>query len=69
MCSQISPIEENMYNLREKSSNMDPDYNSLHVTNNEIQTIPWASTFERLFSHKIHNFCVVKDLSAHDMVM
>ena len=37
-------------------SNMDPDYNSLHVTNNEIQTIPWASILERLFSHKIHNF-------------
>ena len=26
MCSQISPIEENMYNLRERSSNMAPDY-------------------------------------------
>ncbi|RVW83973.1 DNA excision repair protein CSB [Vitis vinifera] len=47
MCSQISPIEENMYNLREKSSSMDPDYNSPHVTDNEIQTIPWASILER----------------------
>ena len=26
MCSQISPIKENMYNLRERSSNMAPDY-------------------------------------------
>lgn len=45
-------------------------YNSLHVTDNEIQTIPWASILEKVVqSQSSQQLCVVKDLSAHDVVM
>ena len=43
---------------------------SLHVTDNEIQTIPWASILEKVVqSQSSQQLCVVKDLSAHDVVM
>ncbi|PPD99845.1 hypothetical protein GOBAR_DD03169 [Gossypium barbadense] len=45
-------------------------YNSLHVTDNEIQTMPWAEILERVVRLQIsQQLCVVKDLSAHDVVM
>ncbi|KAK7284106.1 hypothetical protein RJT34_18845 [Clitoria ternatea] len=44
-------------------------YNSLHVTDNEIQTIPWATIIEKVVQvQSSRQLCVVKDLSAHDIV-
>ncbi|CAA0832170.1 autophagy 9 (APG9 [Striga hermonthica] len=45
-------------------------YSSLHVTDNEIQTMPWSSILEKVV-HVQHSqkLCVVKDLSIHDVVM
>ncbi|KAF7804650.1 autophagy-related protein 9-like [Senna tora] len=45
-------------------------YNSLHVTDNEIQTMPWATILEKVFLvQSSRQLCVVKELSAHDMMM
>ncbi|XP_014496029.1 autophagy-related protein 9 isoform X1 [Vigna radiata var. radiata] len=45
-------------------------YNSLHVTDNEIQTMPWATILEKVvLLQRSQQLCVVKDLSAHDIVM
>ncbi|XP_059660372.1 autophagy-related protein 9 [Cornus florida] len=45
-------------------------YNSLHVTDNEIKTMPWASILEKVVHLQVsQQLCVVKDLSAHDVVM
>ncbi|KAH7517360.1 hypothetical protein FEM48_Zijuj09G0055400 [Ziziphus jujuba var. spinosa] len=45
-------------------------YNSLDVTDNEIQTIPWATILEKVVQlQSSRQLCVVKDLSAHDVVM
>ncbi|GMP90682.1 hypothetical protein CsSME_00041693 [Camellia sinensis var. sinensis] len=45
-------------------------YNSLCVTDNEIQTMPWASILEKVVRlQSTQQLCVVKDLSAHDVVM
>ncbi|XP_028791968.1 autophagy-related protein 9 [Neltuma alba] len=45
-------------------------YNSLCVTDNEIQTMPWATILEKVVSiQSSQQLCLVKDLSAHDMVM
>ncbi|KAK7336854.1 hypothetical protein VNO77_17404 [Canavalia gladiata] len=45
-------------------------YNSLHVTDNEIQTMPWATILEKVvLVQNSRQLCVVKDLSAHDIVM
>lgn len=45
-------------------------YNSLHVTDNEIQTMPWATILEKVVQlQSAQQLCVVKDLSAHDVVM
>ncbi|RDY01180.1 Autophagy-related protein 9, partial [Mucuna pruriens] len=45
-------------------------YNSLCVTDNEIKTIPWATILEKVvLVQSSRQLCVVKDLSAHDMVM
>uniref|UniRef100_A0A7N0UVZ1 Autophagy-related protein 9 n=1 Tax=Kalanchoe fedtschenkoi TaxID=63787 RepID=A0A7N0UVZ1_KALFE len=42
----------------------------LHVTDNEIQTFPWAAVLEKLVQlQSSQQLCVVRDLSAHDMVM
>jgi autophagy-related protein 9 len=43
---------------------------SLHVTDNEIQTMSWATVLEKVV-HLQHSqqLCVVKDLTAHDVVM
>ncbi|KAK1437319.1 hypothetical protein QVD17_03110 [Tagetes erecta] len=44
--------------------------NSLGVTDNEIQTMPWASILEKVVRvQETQQLCVVKDLSAHDIVM
>ncbi|KAJ9564982.1 hypothetical protein OSB04_000948 [Centaurea solstitialis] len=44
--------------------------NSLGVTDNEIQTMPWASVLEKVVRiQDSQQLCVVKDLSAHDIVM
>ncbi|KVH94273.1 Autophagy-related protein 9 [Cynara cardunculus var. scolymus] len=43
---------------------------SLGVTDNEIQTMPWASVLEKVVRiQDSQQLCVVKDLSAHDIVM
>lgn len=43
---------------------------SLHVTDTEIQTIPWATVLEKVVQlQSSQQLCVVKDLSAHDIVM
>ena len=43
---------------------------SLHVTDTEIQTIPWASILDKVVqSQSSQQLCVVKDFSAHDVVM
>ncbi|KAL2323449.1 hypothetical protein Fmac_027828 [Flemingia macrophylla] len=45
-------------------------YNSLRVTDNEIQTMPWATILEKVvLLQSSQQLCVVKDLSAHDIVM
>ncbi|KAL1312091.1 autophagy-related protein 9 [Arachis ipaensis] len=45
-------------------------YNSLHVTDNEIQTMSWATIIEKVVRvQSSKHLCVVKNLSAHDMVM
>ncbi|CAI0385579.1 unnamed protein product [Linum tenue] len=45
-------------------------HNSLHVTDKEIQTMPWATVLEKIVQLQAsQQLCVVKDLSAHDMVM
>ncbi|KAK2648645.1 hypothetical protein Ddye_016134 [Dipteronia dyeriana] len=45
-------------------------YNSLHVTDSEIQTMPWATILEKVVQiQSSQQLCVVKDLSAHDVVM
>ncbi|GMY06217.1 autophagy-related protein 9-like [Fagus crenata] len=45
-------------------------YNNLHVTDNEIQTMPWATILEKVVRlQSSQQLCVVKDLSAHDIVM
>ncbi|GJW59200.1 autophagy-related protein 9 [Tanacetum coccineum] len=44
--------------------------NSLGVTDNEMQTMPWASILEKVVQiQESQQLCVVKDLSAHDIVM
>ncbi|XP_071738178.1 autophagy-related protein 9 [Rutidosis leptorrhynchoides] len=44
--------------------------NSLGVTDNEMQTMPWASILEKVVSiQESQQLCVIKDLSAHDIVM
>ncbi|KAL5136734.1 Autophagy-related protein 9 [Glycine soja] len=45
-------------------------YNNLRVTDNDIQTMPWATILEKVvLVQSSRQLCVVKDLSAHDMVM
>ncbi|KAG7989546.1 hypothetical protein I3843_03G245500 [Carya illinoinensis] len=45
-------------------------YNNLHVTDNEIQTMPWATILEKVVQlQSSQQLCVIKDLSAHDVVM
>ncbi|XP_074559062.1 autophagy-related protein 9-like [Curcuma longa] len=45
-------------------------YNRLHVTDREIQTTPWPTILEKVVQlQKSQQLCVVKDLSAHDVVM
>ncbi|XP_002532369.2 autophagy-related protein 9 [Ricinus communis] len=45
-------------------------YNSLHVTDNEIHTMPWATILEKVVQlQSSQQLCVVKDLSAHEVVM
>lgn len=44
--------------------------NSLNVTDREIQTTSWPAILEKVVQlQKSQQLCVVKDLSAHDMVM
>jgi hypothetical protein len=43
---------------------------SLHVTDSEIQTMPWATVLEKVvLVQSSRQLCVVKDLNAHDIVM
>lgn len=43
---------------------------SLHVRDNEIQTMPWALILEKVVKlQSSQRLCVVKDLSIHDIVM
>ncbi|XP_054801760.1 autophagy-related protein 9-like isoform X2 [Prosopis cineraria] len=45
-------------------------HNSLHVTDDDIQTMPWATILEKVvLIQSSQQLCLVKDLSAHDMVM
>ncbi|KAG5246319.1 autophagy family protein [Salix suchowensis] len=45
-------------------------YNSLHVTDNEIQTMPWATVLEKVVQlQHSQQLCVVKDLTAHDIIL
>ncbi|KAK9120601.1 hypothetical protein Syun_018218 [Stephania yunnanensis] len=45
-------------------------YNSLLVTDREIQTTPWASILDKVIQvQRSQQLCVVRDLSAHDVVM
>ncbi|CAI9774382.1 unnamed protein product [Fraxinus pennsylvanica] len=45
-------------------------YGSLHVTDNEIKTMPWALILEKVVQvQSLQQLCVVKDLSIHDVVM
>ena len=43
---------------------------SLHVTDNEIQTMSWATVLEKVVQlQHSQQLCVVKDLTAHDIMM
>lgn len=43
---------------------------SLCITDNEMQTMQWASVLEKVVQlQNSRQLCVVKDLSAHDIVM
>ncbi|KAK7355910.1 hypothetical protein VNO80_15174 [Phaseolus coccineus] len=45
-------------------------YNSLRLTDSEIQTMPWATILEKTVNlQNSQQLCVVKNLSAHDIVM
>ncbi|CAA2967870.1 autophagy-related protein 9-like isoform X2 [Olea europaea var. sylvestris] len=45
-------------------------HNSLHVTDKEIQTTPWALILEKVVKvQSVQQLSVVKDLSIHDVVM
>ncbi|KAJ8512428.1 hypothetical protein OPV22_002862 [Ensete ventricosum] len=45
-------------------------YNSLNITDREIQTTPWPQVLEKVVQlQKSQQLCVVKELSAHDVVM
>ncbi|XP_010272081.1 PREDICTED: autophagy-related protein 9-like [Nelumbo nucifera] len=45
-------------------------HNSLHVSDREVQTMSWASILEKVVQiQRSQQLCVVKDLSAHDVVM
>ncbi|KAL7113075.1 hypothetical protein ACP275_04G040900 [Erythranthe tilingii] len=45
-------------------------YNSLRVTDNEIQTTPWSLILEKVVRvQRSQKLCVVKDLSIHDVMM
>ncbi|KAK9704888.1 hypothetical protein RND81_07G018000 [Saponaria officinalis] len=45
-------------------------YNSLHVTDCELRTMPWAAILEKVVRvQTTHQLCVVKDLSAHEIIM
>lgn len=45
-------------------------YDSLHVTDNELQTIPWATILEKVVQlQNSQQLCIVKHLSAHDILM
>ncbi|CAN1292051.1 Autophagy-related protein 9 [Linum perenne] len=45
-------------------------HHSLNVTDKEIQTMPWATVLEKVVQlQSSQQLCVVKDLSAHDIVM
>ncbi|XP_026407147.1 autophagy-related protein 9-like [Papaver somniferum] len=45
-------------------------YNSLQVTDREVQTMPWATILEKVVQiQRSQQLCVVKDLSAHDIIM
>ncbi|XP_057438566.1 autophagy-related protein 9-like [Lotus japonicus] len=45
-------------------------YNTLHVTDNELQTMPWATILDKvILVQSTRPLCVVKDLSAHDIIM
>ncbi|KAI3449757.1 hypothetical protein Pfo_006422 [Paulownia fortunei] len=45
-------------------------YNSLCVTDNEIQTMPWSLILEKVVQvQRSQQLCVLKDLSIHDVVM
>ncbi|CAN1766525.1 Autophagy-related protein 9 [Linum perenne] len=45
-------------------------HDSLHVTDKEILTMPWATVLEKVVQlQNSQQLCVVKDLSAHDIVM
>ncbi|KAH7522548.1 hypothetical protein FEM48_Zijuj07G0150100 [Ziziphus jujuba var. spinosa] len=42
----------------------------LDITDNKIQTMPWAAILEKVVQlQSLQQLCVVKDLSAHDVVM
>ncbi|GKC92734.1 autophagy-related protein 9 [Tanacetum coccineum] len=44
--------------------------NSLNIDDNEIQTMPWSVVLEKVVKvQESQQLCVVKDLSAHDIVM
>lgn len=43
---------------------------SLHLTDNEIQTMPWATILDKIVQlQSSQQLCVVKDLSAHEVIM
>ncbi|XP_021770199.1 autophagy-related protein 9-like [Chenopodium quinoa] len=45
-------------------------YNCLHVTDDELKTMPWPSILEKVVRvQNSQKLCVVKDLSAHEIVM
>ncbi|CAN6461544.1 unnamed protein product [Victoria cruziana] len=56
--------------LKETLKIRDFYYNNLSVTDNEFQTTPWPVILEKIIQlQSSQPLCVVKDLSAHDVIM
>ncbi|KAF3793626.1 Autophagy-related protein 9 [Nymphaea thermarum] len=56
--------------LKETLKIRDFYYNNLSVTDNEFQTTPWPVILEKVIQlQSSQPLCVVKDLSAHDVIM
>ena len=48
---------------------MNDAFYSRNIIDSELKTTPWASVLEKVDVQNMQQLCMVKDLSAHDIVM